>query len=91
MLGVLFGEDWSHGQTRRQRSVPLDYEAPPRRPRHVVPLYRKIMADILLLAGTVVAFTGLLATNVSAKTNIWTAAGALIGSGLLIRFQHIRV
>jgi hypothetical protein len=72
----------------RDEKPTLDY-APPERYR--IPRYRRILSGTLIVAGSAVAVLPLFETNESARTNIWTAAGALIVWGVVIRFQHVRL
>jgi len=56
----------------------------------VIPRYRKVMSAVLVLAGIVVG-VGSSGVTGAARENVLTAAFALMMSGLVIRFQHVRL
>ncbi len=55
-----------------------------------VPLYRGVLAGILLSACAVLFVAGAFMPGGPARVNVWTMAGALLVYGAVIRFQPVK-
>ena len=66
--------------------VPLEYSAR----RETVPLYRKMLAGALLLAGLVGMVLGVVVMEGPARANLLTAGVGLAVWGCVIWFQSVR-
>lgn len=73
---------------RDKRPLPLDYCPPP---RPTIPVYRKILAGLLVGAGLGLLVVALFARNESARVHILVAGGGMAIWGLVVLFQHVRL
>jgi Zn-dependent membrane protease YugP len=71
-----------------QEPVKLDYATPPRRYR--IPLYRKILAGIMISAGAAMLIAVVFVPGILAQAHFTIGLGLVLW-GLVVLFQHVKL